>query len=82
MGSGSSRTLKESRQTQVSSASKGTPTTPSLPMIQRHDSYDSRPYSSQPTSWITNRKIHIPPSHYTLAHYASVWEQNGKVSIL
>jgi hypothetical protein len=79
MGSGSSRTRKESRQTQFSSASKETARTPSLPMIPRHDSYDRRPYSSQPTSWITNRKIHIPPSHNTLAHYASVWEQNGKV---
>jgi len=61
------------------SASKGRARTPSLPMTPRADSYDRRPYSSKPTTWISNGKTHIPPSHSHLSHYTSIWDHNGKV---
>ncbi len=77
---GRARTPSVSKwRTTTLSASKGRATTPSPPMTPRADSYDRRPYSSEPTSLIPKRKIHIPPSHSHLSHYASIWDHNGKV---
>ena len=77
MGAGSSR--KVNRQTQVPSALKTRPRTPSPPPIKKVETYSRRPYSSQPSPWLKQFDMKREQSTSSLAQYASIWEHNGKV---
>ena len=80
MGSGSS-TKKVNRQIQVPSASHRRARTPSPEITTTIESHYRRPYSSQPSPWLKKPTVHRHQPTSTLAQYASIWEQNGKVGI-
>ncbi|CAF3481674.1 unnamed protein product [Rotaria sp. Silwood1] len=80
MGTGSSRNQKVSRQTQVPSASKARAQTPSPPVVPQPTNYPRRPYSSQPSPWLPKPHKRNSLTNSSLEEYASIWEQDGKLS--
>lgn len=81
MGSGSSKPRKANKTVQVPSASKTRiQTPPPSPIKKRSRRHSHRPYSSSPTPWLNQPNQQRFQSNSTLAHYASIWENNGKLS--
>jgi len=95
-GSSRQKVRQENRQIQVPSASKSRGRPPSSPVVVRPYNDYRRPVSSQPSPspwltkpdrqrpsspWLTKPDRQRSPLNDTLAQYASVWDQHGKVCI-
>jgi hypothetical protein len=81
MGSGSSRHRKVDRQVQIPSASKTRAQTPPPQIIARPGSHTRRPLSPQKSPWTPKTNIPTTPLTSNIAHYGSIWDQNGKVCL-